>query len=242
MAQHDYVVGNGSGAAVRGDSNDLFLAIATMNSGAVAPSVTYSYMPYVNTSDGHLYQRNAANTGWIDHGQVGKSLLRIDGDGSQLSGVVGLPVGVPFYWLADTPPSWALELDGSAVSRATYSDLFAVIGTTYGVGDGSTTFNLPDDRANAIRGWDNGRGVDSGRVFGSEQLDQIQGHYHSISAGGRVSTPDTNTGTAAATGGATWGAVTPVVQGLITDGTNGTPRVGGETRMRNRAYLPCIRY
>jgi microcystin-dependent protein len=46
---------------------------------------------------------------------------------------------------ATTPTGW-LTCDGSAVSRATYADLFAVIGTTFGVGDGSTTFNLPDMR------------------------------------------------------------------------------------------------
>jgi len=48
------------------------------------------------------------------------------------------------YWT--TAPTGYLLEDGSAVSRATYSDLFAVIGTTYGTGDGSTTFNLPDSR------------------------------------------------------------------------------------------------
>ena len=48
------------------------------------------------------------------------------------------------YWT--TTPSGYLPEDGSAVSRSTYSDLFALIGTTYGVGDGSTTFNLPDSR------------------------------------------------------------------------------------------------
>lgn len=47
----------------------------------------------------------------------------------------------------DTPPSGWLKCDGSAVSRSTYSDLFAAIGTTYGVGNGSTTFNLPDLQA-----------------------------------------------------------------------------------------------
>lgn len=101
MAQHDYVAANGSGAVVRGDFNDALLAVATMNSGATAPSVTYSYMPYVNTSDGHLYQRNAANTAWIDHGTVASRLLRLedvaaggsggllraDGDGSGLTGI-----------------------------------------------------------------------------------------------------------------------------------------------------------
>jgi hypothetical protein len=74
---------------------------------------------------------------------------------------------VPFAM--ETLPSEFLECDGSAVSRTTYKTLFGKIGTTYGVGDGSTTFNLPDLRGEFIRGWDNGRGVDSGRVFGSFQ-------------------------------------------------------------------------
>ncbi|PKR57512.1 hypothetical protein [Thalassospira lohafexi] len=76
MAQHDYVAANGSGAVYRGDVNDVLLAVATMNSGATAPSTTYAYMPYVNTSDGHLYQRNAANTAWVDHGLVASPMLR----------------------------------------------------------------------------------------------------------------------------------------------------------------------
>jgi len=56
------------------------------------------------------------------------------------------PVGTSIagYWT--TPPDQYLLEDGSAISRTTYADLFAVIGTTYGAGDGSTTFNLPDSR------------------------------------------------------------------------------------------------
>ena len=50
------------------------------------------------------------------------------------------------YWSASTPPSGFLTEDGSAVSRSTYATLFNVIGTKFGVGDGSTTFNLPDSR------------------------------------------------------------------------------------------------
>lgn len=48
----------------------------------------------------------------------------------------------------DTIPSYALECDGSAVSRTTYADLYDVLGDIYGSGDGSTTFNIPD-----YRGW-----------------------------------------------------------------------------------------
>ena len=54
------------------------------------------------------------------------------------------PVGTILPWTAATAPTGFLKCDGSAVSRATYAALFEVVGTTYGVGDGSTTFNLPD--------------------------------------------------------------------------------------------------
>lgn len=68
-------------------------------------------------------------------------------------------------------PSDYLECDGSAVSRTTYATLFAKIGTTYGAGNGTTTFNLPDLRGEFIRGWDHGRGADvSGRTLGSNQV------------------------------------------------------------------------
>lgn len=58
-----------------------------------------------------------------------------------------LPVGAGCDYFGTTPPEGFLFADGSAVSRTTYADLFAVIGTTYGAGDGSTTFNLPDKRS-----------------------------------------------------------------------------------------------
>ena len=89
------------------------------------------------------------------------------------------------------PTGW-LKANGAAVSRTTYSNLFAAIGTTYGVGDGSTTFNIPDLRGEFIRGWDDGRGVDSGRTLGSWQDDMFEEHNHilgtrtNISIGGGI--------------------------------------------------------
>ena len=77
-------------------------------------------------------------------------------------------------------PSGYLKANGAAVSRITYSNLFAAIGTTFGAGDGPTTFNLPDLRGEFIRGFDDGRGVDSGRVLGSSQTDAFQGHWHNL--------------------------------------------------------------
>ena len=58
----------------------------------------------------------------------------------------GLPVGTILPWSTDTAPGGFLLCDGSAVSRTTYAGLFAVIGTTFGSGDGNTTFNLPDGK------------------------------------------------------------------------------------------------
>ena len=64
------------------------------------------------------------------------------------------PIGLVQLWPKSTAPnsSW-LVCDGSAISRTTYSDLYTVIGVTYGTGDGSTTFNLPDFRARVPVGY-----------------------------------------------------------------------------------------
>lgn len=82
-----------------------------------------------------------------------------------------------------TVPAGAYECDGRALSR-TGDDaaLFAVIGTSYGAGDGATTFNIPDMRGQFPRGWDHGAGVDPGRVWGSSQDDMLETHTHSIPA------------------------------------------------------------
>ena len=84
-------------------------------------------------------------------------------------------VGCVMWYAKNTPPVGWLECNGSAVSRTTYANLFAVIGTTYGNGDGSTTFNLPDLRGEFVRGWDHQRDMDKGRVFGSAQESTIFG-------------------------------------------------------------------
>jgi len=64
--------------------------------------------------------------------------------GTSITGLAGLNTGLIIPWSTTTAPSGFLECDGTAVSRTTYATLFAVVGTTYGAGNGSTTFNLPD--------------------------------------------------------------------------------------------------
>lgn len=87
------------------------------------------------------------------------------------------------FAMATPPPGW-FRANGAAVSRTTYAALFAKIGTTHGAGDGVTTFNLPDPRGKFVRIWDDGRGIDVGRVFGSNQADEIRSHNHSGSSAG----------------------------------------------------------
>ena len=69
---------------------------------------------------------------------------RYDFDGAFLTGIQGVNTGIVVPWGSASIPSGFLECNGQAVSRSTYAALFAVVGTTYGAGDTTTTFNVPD--------------------------------------------------------------------------------------------------
>lgn len=94
------------------------------------------------------------------------------------------PPGMHAEFYGTVAPLGFLKENGSAVSRTVYSDLFAVLGTTFGAGDGFNTFNLPDTRGEFVRMWDDGRGVDTGRAVGSKQDQMIQSHTHAGSTAG----------------------------------------------------------
>jgi microcystin-dependent protein len=147
----------------------------------------------------------------------------------------GSPIGTVIYFAASTAPTGYLKANGAVISRTTYSSLFAVIGTTFGVGDNSTTFGLPDLRGEFLRGWDDGRGIDSGRAFGTFQDYLVQSHIHSMwNAMSRDSTQGdpnaTSAGTFAGGGGQFYAHPN-------TDTYGGT-----ETRPRNIDLLACIKY
>mgnify|MGYP003144377956 CR=1 FL=1 len=113
------------------------------------------------------------------NGQV----LQTNGSGAlSFTTVAGVPTGAVFCMAVATVPSSYLECNGAAVSRNTYAALFAVIGTQYGAGNGSTTFNLPDLRGEFVRGFDNGKGTDSGRSIASSQSDQNKEHDHAATS------------------------------------------------------------
>ena len=114
---------------------------------------------------------------------VNGGFLQTDGSGNlSFSIIQGVPTGSVFCIAVATVPTGYLECNGTAVNRSTFAALFAIIGTQYGAGNGSTTFNLPDLRGEFIRGFDNGRGVDSGRSIASLQSDQNEAHTHTFSA------------------------------------------------------------
>lgn len=89
---------------------------------------------------------------------------------NQLAGFIA--PGLVLYFPGSTVPSGWLKCNGADVSRSTYSLLFGAIGTTWGAGDGSTTFTLPDLRGEFLRVWDDGRGVDTGRAINTSQAQQ----------------------------------------------------------------------
>lgn len=95
-----------------------------------------------------------------------------------------VPTGSLMVHGADSCPEGYLVANGSAVLRADYPELFAVVGTHFGGGDGSTTFNLPDMRGQFVRGWDAGANLDPDRVFGSSQGEAFKSHSHNVSDAG----------------------------------------------------------
>jgi microcystin-dependent protein len=138
-----------------------------------------------------------------------------------------MPAGAVIYVAMNTAPVGYIKANGATVSRTTYAALFAAIGTTFGAGDGSTTFSLPDLRGEFLRGWDDGRGIDSGRVFGSAQSDELKSHTHTYGVVNSASD----------------GAGDPRLSATGANTTRTTSSTGStETRPRNIALLACIKF
>jgi microcystin-dependent protein len=153
---------------------------------------------------------------------------------SQLNSVVAttVPAGVIVpYAGASAPTNWLL-CDGSAVSRSTYSVLFAVTSTQFGVGNGTTTFNLPDLRGRVPVGIDTGqsefnvRGETGGAKTHTLTTSEMPSHSHTI----------TTFGNAAAVEGGFF------VEGLVNAGTRGTNNTGGGAAHNNLQPYIALQY
>lgn len=139
-----------------------------------------------------------------------------------------IPPGIVLNYCGSVVPNGWLECDGAAVSRSTYSALYSVIGTIFGSGNGSTTFNLPDLRGEFVRGWDHERGVDAGRELGTGQGDDVKQHTHNFTVSGAAHYQGGYSG-----------------PNMVTSDTGGyvtvTPVGGPETRPRNVALMYVIK-
>lgn len=105
-------------------------------------------------SDGDEWFTAASSLG-IPDTPVSGDVLYFSNNGSFQFGQIGVPTGTVLFYSSTVPPTGWLMAYGQAISRTTYSDLFGIVKTTFGSGDGSTTFNVPDCRGHVIAGWDN---------------------------------------------------------------------------------------
>lgn len=163
-------------------------------------------------------------------------------------------IGEVAFFARTTPPNGWLKANGAAVSRTTYAALFSSIGTTFGAGDGRTTFNLPDLRGEFVRGLDDGRNIDNGRGLGSKQGDAIRniaGHFGVRGVYNNNGSPhgtivvQTN-GVITSSSGGDWDAISRTygsskITTVTIDASRSVP-TAAENRPRNIALLACIKY
>lgn len=209
---------------------------------ADAPSLlTGARSGFYPAPDGGVgYALNGAETwrikadGSLSHAVGGVEVWRIGANGrpwfNHRTGAL-LPPGSVLWYAGQTEPEGFFELDGSELSRDLYADLFAVLGTTFGAGNGATTFNIADVRGYFLRAWDNGRGLDVGRAFGSTQSSQNLAHVHPSAPLGTL-LGSTNSGS-----GLQGGSGTPVNYG-VTVGSSG----GSEARPINIALMAIVKW
>lgn len=160
-----------------------------------------------------------------------------------------IPPGTIAMSSANVVPAGWFECNGAAVSRATYAALFLAIGTRYGGGDGSTTFNLPDCRGRFPRYLDTGSGLDPGRSLGSYQDQDLQTHGHNTADPGHVHGPGSGSQFQNITSGTNFPDT--IGGGLLTATSSTTaaaatgisilPTGGPETRPRNIAFWAIIK-
>jgi microcystin-dependent protein len=171
-----------------------------------------------------------------------------------------------------------IALNGALLSRTAYAALWAYAQASnnlaasdgawtsgqFSPGDGSTTFRIPDCRGIFLRGWDNGRGLDSGRAFGSYQADMYASHVHGVTdpqhshgvtdpghthtytkpgnAQGQFANNTGGAGVSGTSSQSTGSATTGLTVNAASTGLSVNSAGGAETAPKNVALLACIRY
>ncbi|NWB99091.1 phage tail protein [Pseudomonas gingeri] len=160
-----------------------------------------------------------------------------------------VPAGAIVAFAMAAVPAGYLKANGAAVSRTAYANLFASLGTYYGVGDGVSTFNLPDLRGRFVRGLDEGAGVDPGRALGTHQNSQNASHTHSASSdaqgehvhGLAMGYTDLDRGNVGG-GQNYYGTQYTQPAGSHTHNITVAASGGNESRPVNTAFIYCIKY
>ena len=223
------------------------LASPTFTGTVTAPELDLTGNTSLKLPVGTTAQRPTGATGDI---RFNSTLSKVETyTGSVWESVGGVPAGSVTCFAHSSVPSGWLECNGANVSRSTYATLFAAIGTTWGTGDGSSTFGLPDCRGEWVRGWDNSRGVDSGRGIATTQSDQNKSHSHTANVNDSGHAHNLLYGQGSFGGSS--GAVTPrdsgTTSGRVQDNTCGISvsilsNGGTEVRVRNVAMMYIIKY
>ncbi|MBO6918370.1 MAG: tail fiber protein [Rhizobiaceae bacterium] len=179
----------------------------------------------------------AVNGGLID-GYVDLSVKTVMAHLASANGQIAGQIA--FFASHNAPDGW-LKANGALLSRSTFANLFATIGTLYGSGDGSTTFQLPDLRGEFIRGLDEGRGVDPSRNLATLQNDEIRSHEHMV-MGPPGHTHATEFGALGVDAVFTYIPDSVHGSGGYADIWRAAATGGSETRPRNLAMTACIKY
>lgn len=183
-------------------------------------AITYASVNVNITSGSNSITNMSINSGWF----------------------VGMPIsgpGIPAGATVASANASTITISANATATSTGSTVRIC---PSGVGDGSTTFNVPDARGRVLRGWDAGAGVDSGRVLGSYQADQNASHNHGINDPGHNHSIPTAAGTAYTAGGVWGGIAAATGTGTGYTGISTQASGGSETRMKNVALVACIKY
>ncbi|WP_374075464.1 tail fiber protein [Bdellovibrio bacteriovorus] len=238
-------INNSDGSVV--NDNNLVLRSGSVGIGTSSPATKLDVNGEVklgNTSS----TCTSTNEGAQRYNSSSKNMEFCNGSSWVALATAGVPSGAVQTFAGSTCPSGWLKANGQAVSRTTYANLFTYIGTTYGAGDGSTTFNVPELRGEFIRGWDDGRGLDSGRAMASTQTQDIQAHSHSISTADVYNSASSAPGAFIINDNSSDAIVS---SDNISPGSNSSLRTnrfstssagGSETRPRNVALLYCIKF
>ena len=212
---------------------------ASMSDGPPASPVNGQF--WYDTDSGNLYvwYVDANSSQWV---QVNQANLAASGQVGQVS-----------FFDTDVVPPGFLEANGASYPTAQYPHLFAKTG--YRHGGGGANFNVIDARGKFLRGWDHGRGIDPGRVNGSDQDDayenhthtaqQLPDHYHEVTTSAAYASGAAAISNTGLTSGQQANMTSSKLSGFKTAGTpviNASTTGDTETRPVNVALLACVRY